>query len=491
MNRSPRRTPRRLWHLFGHLAGAGEEKVQGGRAARSKRIAKTTSSLSVGLAASAQAEKSGPLAGLKVLDLCQFQNGPSATARLADNGADVLKVEPPDGDSMRALQLLDQFEAFNRGKRSVAIDLKHPKSKELFRRLVEWADVLAENFRPDVMDRLGLGYEVVKTWNDRLIYASCTGYGVDGDWALRASYNPIAQAFTGAAIAQAGGPDYKPRLVEWAFSDEVGAVNFYASIMDALYARSITGKGQRVTTSQTAATLHFQRASVMQTARTKVQKNDGRPVERTPVNAPLQGGDGKWFQVTLGKRAQFEMFVKEVLKAPELLETPGGKTFPLTYVGTPEGDTLNDAINAVVAQRPMQHWVDLCNKPEISVPCAPHTTYLDVVDPSHTVGKHLRANDLITEVEHRDLGSKFFPGTSQGGAPKYTAVLQPSKYHDTPNLSKANGSSWHSPDIGEHTTEVLASLGYSFEEAQAMQKADGPAPPARGPWARTDRQNKA
>lgn len=469
----------RLRYLLGHLGELGA----GGTTSPSSPL---LASCQVE-AASAKKTTSGPLVGLKVLDLCQFQNGPSATARLADNGADVVKVEPPDGDNLRALQLLDAFEAYNRGKRSVALDLKHPGSKDIFKRLVEWADVLTENFRPDVMERLGLGYEVCKAWNPKLIYACCTGYGVEGEWALRASYNPIAQAFTGAATSQAGGPDYKPKLVEWAFSDEVGAVNFYASIMDALYARSITGRGQRVTTSQTAATVHFQRASIIQSAREKRQKNDGRPAERIPVGAPLQASDGKWFQVSMGKRAQFEMFVNEVLQAPGLLETPGGKAYPLTYVNTPDGDALNEAINAVIATHPRQHWLDLCNKPEISVPCAPHSTYAEVVDPEHTVGKHLRANELIAEVEHRDFGTKYLQSTS--GVSKYTTIAQPTKYHDTPNLP-VDGS-WHAPDIGEHTTEVLRGIGYSFEEAQAMQKQDGPAPPGRGPWARTDRQNKA
>ena len=199
-----------------------------------------------------------------MLDLTTFINGPSATGQMCEAGATVLKVEPSTGDAMRmssggAGTYSPQFELLNRGKHSMTLDLKHPGSRDVFRRLVEWADVLAENFKTGTMERLGLGYDVVHVWNPRLIYASNSGFGPRGEWAQRPSYDGMAQAFTGALLSNGGGPSHAPRPVGWTFSDVVGGNYFYSSILAALVARGRTGKGQRVLCSQTGATLYFQK----------------------------------------------------------------------------------------------------------------------------------------------------------------------------------------------------------------------------------------
>lgn len=209
----------------------------------------------------------GPLSGIRVLDLTTFINGPSATGQMCEAGATVLKVEPCTGDAMRMSSggtgtYSPQFELFNRGKRSMTLDLKHPDSLAVFRRLVEWADVLAENFKTGTMERLGLGYDVVHAWNPRLIYASNSGFGPRGEWAQRPSYDGMAQAFTGALLSNGGGPSHAPRPVGWTFSDVVGGNYFYSSILAALVARGRTGKGQHVLCSQTGATMYFQRAGL-------------------------------------------------------------------------------------------------------------------------------------------------------------------------------------------------------------------------------------
>jgi crotonobetainyl-CoA:carnitine CoA-transferase CaiB-like acyl-CoA transferase len=193
------------------------------------------------------AHEGGPLKGIKVLDLTQYQNGPSATAQLSDNGADVLKLEAPSGEGMRrgprpGTKLTPDYflwEAFNRGKRSMTLDLKHPSANLVMERLVKWADVVCENFRPGIMEKLGFGWEVLRAWNPRVIFAQNSGFGDKGEWAERPSFDGIAQAFTGVMVQAGGGPSYEPRNVDWTFSDEVGAVNFYASICAALVARSM------------------------------------------------------------------------------------------------------------------------------------------------------------------------------------------------------------------------------------------------------------
>jgi len=416
--------------------------------------------------------RDGPLKGVKVLDLTQFQNGPSATGRLADNGADVIKVEPPEGDGVRGLgvpgRAFDFFEGLNRGKRSISLDLKTPEAREVMKRLVQWADVLAENFRVGVLDRLGYSYDVVKEWNPKIIYAQNSGFGEQGEWSDRASYDGIAQAFTGVMTFMGGGPSHEPMPVEWAFSDEVGAVNFYASIMDALFARERTGKGQLITTSQTAATLHFQKQQMMTDIRRKKQRDDGaRPGSvQSAGQLVIAAGDGKFFTVAMGKRDQFERFVKGVLGAPEILELPGGKKYPRLNGLSKDGVELKNAYKKIIETQPRDHWLDLCGVH--SVPAAPNSSYSELGDPNTFQGRHLRANGYIKDVEHRDFKN-------------YTVIAQPTKYHGTPN-AEINGS-WHAPDIGEHTLEVLKDLNFTEAEISSLNAAKGGAPPARGPFA--------
>ena len=149
-----------------------------------------------------------------MLDLTQFINGPSATGQLQDNGADVLKVEPAIGEGLRQVlaggMMNSGFEIYNRGKRSMTLDLKHPDAREVMERLVKWADVLTENFRAGVMDRLGFNYDVCKQWNPQLIYASNSGFGPEGEWAPRPSYDGMAQAFSGVLLSNGGGPSHLP-----------------------------------------------------------------------------------------------------------------------------------------------------------------------------------------------------------------------------------------------------------------------------------------
>ena len=137
--------------------------------------------------------------------------------------------------------------------------------------------MLCENFKVGTLDRLGFSYEVCRAWNPRLIYCQNSGFGPVGDWSPRPSFDSVAQAFSGSMHAMGGGPSHPPMLVEWTFSDEVGAMNFYAAILAALYSRERTGKGQKVETSQTAATIGFQRASVAGALMSGHERDDGAP----------------------------------------------------------------------------------------------------------------------------------------------------------------------------------------------------------------------
>jgi crotonobetainyl-CoA:carnitine CoA-transferase CaiB-like acyl-CoA transferase len=203
----------------------------------------------------------GPLAGIKVVDLSQIVSGPMATTMLADQGADVIKVESPGGDPVRALgprkgDLSAMFIAVNRGKRGLCIDLKAAGGGAILARLVAWADVLVENFRPGTMERLGFGAARCADLNPRLVFASITGFGQDGPYRNIRVYDPVVQAVSGLAATQV---DAKGRaaLVRTLIADKVTALTMAQAITAALFHRERTGMAQRVDVAMLDAALAF------------------------------------------------------------------------------------------------------------------------------------------------------------------------------------------------------------------------------------------
>ncbi len=204
---------------------------------------------------------SGPLAGIKVVDLSQIVSGPMAAALLADQGAEVIKVESPGGDPVRGLgprkgDRSSMFIAVNRGKRGLAIDLKTDGGRAILERLVGWADVLVENFRPGVMEKLGFGYDRCAALNPALIFASITGFGPDGPYSTIRVYDPVIQAVSGIAATQVDG-ERRPSLVRTLVADKVTALTAAQAITAALFHRARTGKGQRVDIAMLDAAVAF------------------------------------------------------------------------------------------------------------------------------------------------------------------------------------------------------------------------------------------
>ena len=197
----------------------------------------------------------GPLHGVTVLDFTVFQQGPQATLVMADMGADVIKIEPPVfGDFGRLLQVHGPHRvsayhlAHSRGKRSITLNLKQPEAVDIARKLVPGADVMVHNFRPGVMERLGLGYDDVRPLNERLIYAHASGWGTRGPKATHPAFDIAAQARSGL-MSMTGEKDGGPLPAGVAIADYVGAMNLAMSVMAALFARERTGRGQSVETS--------------------------------------------------------------------------------------------------------------------------------------------------------------------------------------------------------------------------------------------------
>ena len=203
----------------------------------------------------------GPLDGVKVLDLSQIVSGPMAGAWLADQGAEVIKLETPAGDPVRSFgarkgRTSALYVAVNRGKRGETIDLKDPGAATRFEELVAWADVLIENFRPGTMERLGYPYERCAALNPRLVWCAITGFGPDGPYANLRAYDPVVQAASGLCAIQAD-PDGTPRLVGTLVCDKVTALTAAQAITAALFARERTGRGQKLEVAMLDAAVAF------------------------------------------------------------------------------------------------------------------------------------------------------------------------------------------------------------------------------------------
>ncbi|MBV9775703.1 MAG: CoA transferase, partial [Acetobacteraceae bacterium] len=211
----------------------------------------------------------GPLSGYRVIDLTTMLSGPWATMMLADQGADVIKVEAPGtGDHVRSLGnrrggMSAMFLNINRNKRSIAIDLKTERGRRLLEELVGTADVFVQNFRPGVADRLGIGEAALRGRSPALVYASISGFGEVGPWAGKPTYDPVIQAVSGLTSVQAGDDEARPRLVRTVLPDKVAALTAAQAITAALLARARSGEGQHVRLSMLDAVMAFLWASDM------------------------------------------------------------------------------------------------------------------------------------------------------------------------------------------------------------------------------------
>src|SRR3984957_19210774 len=211
----------------------------------------------------------GPLESYRIVDLTSMISGPLATMILADQGADVIKVENPDGgDHTRAANnrragFSASFLNNNRNKRSVALDLKNPDALQAVLRLIATADVFVQNFRPGVAERMGLGEAAVRAVSPRIVYVSISGFGEAGPYAQKPVYDPLIQAVSGLATIQAGSDSERPRLVRTIVPDKLTAVSAAQAITAALLARERTGQGQHVRLSMLDAVIAFLWASDM------------------------------------------------------------------------------------------------------------------------------------------------------------------------------------------------------------------------------------
>ena len=384
----------------------------------------------------------GPLTGVRVLDFTRYQQGPYATSLLADLGAEVLKIEPRiDGELGRQMEGLPDgfsayFESYNRGKRSITLDLTRPAAKEIIHKLLASMDVLVENFRPGVMDRLGLGFDALHERFPRLVYASASAFGPKGPRATRPGFDHIAQAVSGLMVEQAGGVDSDPQPGLPGMADQVSAMLFAYGITAALFARDHGSAGQHVQVSLLGSMLALQGRQI---TRYMYSGKQGRPRRRrSPTLGNYRAADA-WLALA-AIDPKFWPGVCRALDLPELIADP-------RFAGPWERDANAELLETVLsdrfAERPAAHW--LVRLEEEDVPCGPVNTYEAVV-----ADEQVWANGYLTEVEHPNLGQ-----IRTGGLPIHFSATVP-------------GSVQPAPELGQHTEETLLALGYAWEDISAL-----------------------
>jgi len=383
----------------------------------------------------------GPLEGLKVLDLTHVMAGPTCTLMLADMGADVIKVEKqPDGDDTRRMippTVGDQAASFlmmNRNKRGIALNLKTPTGATILRRLAHEADVLVENFGPGVMERLGFGYDALKTQNSGLIYCSLSGFGRTGPYSHRRGFDLVAQAMSGimSFTGEAGGGPAKcgPPL-----SDITAGILAAMGILAAYAHRLKTGEGQWVETSLFEAALvqtYWQSAIALATGEAPRAMGSAHP-----LNAPYQSFEAQDGWIVVGGANQRNWLrTLEAIGAPELADDPRFRDNAGRMAHLSE---LEEEFAKRLRTKPAAHWLRLLE--EKGVPCGPVNDMLQALSDPQTL-----AREMVVDVEHTTLG------------PVKTLGL-PVKFSATPGKVRTGA-----PLYGQHTREILAEYGFSPEE---------------------------
>ena len=390
------------------------------------------------------------LDGIRVLDLTHNQAGPSCAQILAWLGADVIKVEPPGRGDIARVSLSDRpgtdslfFLFFNANKRSLTLDLKQPQGKEAFRKLVQTADVVLENFGPGTMERLGFGYDTLKQLNPRIVYASIKGFGSYGPYSAFKSFEPVAQAM-GGSMSVTGFPDNPPTVTWSCVGDSGTGMHCVIGILAALMQRHTSGEGQQVEVSMQDAVVNLVRVSLRDHQRT------GKPVERNgnqlgsfvPANTYRchPGGANDYVFII----AQQQMW-EPLLRAIERADLIGDARYQTAEARVEHVDEVNVFIEEWTAKRPKHEVMQILA--EAGVPCGACQDTGEVLnDP------HLRAREMILDLDHPTRGS-------------YTMAGNPIK------LSASNVPITAAPLLGEHSAEILTELGYGENAIAAMREA--------------------
>jgi formyl-CoA transferase len=380
----------------------------------------------------------GPLTGVRVVELTTMITGPLAGMLLADLGADVIKIENPDGGdpfrSFRGGRYGGHFIAYNRNKRSLTLDLRAPQGQEAFRKLVRKADVLIDNFRPGVLDRLGLGYETLAADNPRLIHASITGFGRDGPYRNRPSYDAVAQSLAGV-MSQFLDPE-APQVAGPTLSDNV--TGFYAAygVLAALFERERTGQGRRIETSMLESTIAFAPDAFVNAQRYGTKVNQLSRVSVSQSYA-FRCRDGRLIALHLSSQPKFW---EGLLAALERLDLAAHPDFSTREQRIANYKALQAELAKTFAARERDDWAARLERED--VPYAPVLNVDEVMQDPQV--KHL---GTFYSVQHPTEGEVL--------------GIRPPVWFD----GARPGAPVAPPALGEHTEEILAELGIEAASA--------------------------
>ncbi|MEM7412397.1 MAG: CoA transferase [Myxococcota bacterium] len=389
----------------------------------------------------------GPLAGTRVLELTTTVAGPMAAMLLADQGAEVIKIEPPRvGDPARYLgnrrgDISAMFAVLNRNKRSVSLDLKDERQREIFLSLVDTADALVENYRPGKMEALGLGWDTLSTRNPRLVYASMTGYGPDGPYQNRRVFDPLIQATSGAAALQG---EEAPELIRMILYDKVTGLTAAQAVTAALLQREKTGRGQHLPVSMLDAALQFNWPDVMW-ARTFLGGDAQDPTDLADYFQIFEAKDGP-IQVILLADELFELFC--VWRGSELHKDPRFATLPARLA---RRDAFRSAINALLAD---VTTAEVCETLDaMGIPVARVNSLDDVHEDEQVL--HRRS---LAESKHPTAGP--------------LRMARPAVEFEGQDVRSGVFPSRPAPLIGADTRSVLEGIGVPAAEIEALEERD-------------------
>jgi crotonobetainyl-CoA:carnitine CoA-transferase CaiB-like acyl-CoA transferase len=367
----------------------------------------------------------GPLAGVRVLDLSAYIAGPYGCTLLADQGADVLKIEPPAGDNLRHYPstLPDESRAFigvNRSKRGITLDLKQPADREVLLRLVKQADVLVHNFRPGVPERLGIAYEQLQPLNDRLVYCAVTGFGETGPLKDKAGYDQVLQTYSGMCDEQGqrGGP---PEILYGSVVDYFAASMVASGIASALYEREKSGRGQQVGVSLLRSAL------TMQSARLVWAEGEPRDVSRDMRSGGITGLHPTR-EGYLYLSANTAHFWRALCEKTGLMALHDNPRYDSVKKRAAHRDEIVPLLREALGTRTALEWETVFGE---SVPCAASRGVADMFD-----DPQVTAEAMVATLPHPTLGS-------------YRGFAQPWVYSRTPGPVP-----FAAPTLGQHNDEI-------------------------------------